>query len=812
MLYPKNIEEKIGFDKIRELIKAECSSSLGADFVDKMRFSSHFDTIKKLLGQTDEFQRILVKGEDFPHTPFFDISESLKKAVILANWLEPEEFDEILRTLVTLEAIITFFNKAQPEDFPFLREVVGKITFDKKLISDIHRVIDEKGQVRNNASPELQQIRKNLFNQEFILRKKVEDLLKSYKQQGFSKDDAEPTIREGRIVLPVQAEYKRTVKGFVHDTSATGQTVFMEPEQIAHLNNEIKELILAERQEIIKILTSLTDKLRPHTETLEKANTIMGVLDFIRAKARFAVAQEASVTHLQNYPVVEWWNVSHPILLHHFAKQGKKVVPQNIRLDEKNRILLISGPNAGGKSVTLKTIGLVQYMLQTGIPVPMLAHSKTGIFKGIFIDIGDEQSLDDDLSTYSSHLNNMKYFLKNSNTQTLCLIDEFGGGTEPQVGAAIAEAILEQLNQQRTFAAITTHYGNLKYFADRTEGIINGAMRYDVENLMPLYQLEIGQPGSSFALEIAQKIGLPMQIIANARNKMGVEQVSIEKLLRDLEKEKKEFYEKNRRLTLKEKKLEETTAKYQALKEELDAKRKDLMAKAKEDAAGLLKGANRKIENTIRLIKENNADKELTKQLRESLETFKEQIIPKEKETKQLPKPEEEGYELAEGEIQIGSYVQIANSGAIGKVIEINKKDAVVLIGELKSNVKMSRLTRLTKKEYKNAKNKDKEADDFIVAKPYKGINLVSKQAHFSQQLDLRGKRAEETTAIVDSFMDEAIMLGHHELKILHGKGNGVLRDLVRRHLRANYPEIAQMTDEHADRGGAGITVVTLKT
>jgi len=810
MLYPKNIEEKIGFDKIREMLKEQCSSELGKRFTDKVRFSNKYEVIQRLLSQTDEFLQILQRSEAYPQTATFDLTPSLQKAAIVNNWLEPNEFDELLRTLQTLDAVLNFFAQKSADDYTYLQEVVGKIKFDKKLVTEISKIIDERGKIRDNASPTLQQIRKQLANQEFILTKRLEDLLKDYKKQGYTKEDAEITFRDGRLVVPVNAEYKRTVKGFVHDTSNTGQTVFIEPESVATFNNEVRELQIAERQEIIRILTQLTDKVRPHIENLEKANYMLGVLDFIRAKARLALTLHACKPTCISEPVIEWYQAYHPLLFYNFSKQGRTVIPQTIHLEGNKRLLVISGPNAGGKSVCLKTIGLLQYMLQCGLLVPMKPSSVAGIFEKIFIDIGDDQSLDDDLSTYSSHLTSMKYFIKNANYQTLILIDEFGGGTEPTLGAAIAESILEQLNKQKVLGAITTHYGNLKYFADRTEGIFNGAMRYDVEHLTPLYELELGQPGNSFALEIAQKIGLPTHIIQNARQKVGEKQVSIEKLLGDLEKEKRELAIRNEEIARKQSQLDDTLIKYSALKDEIEIKRKELINKAKAEAEGLLKGANRKIENTIRQIREAQADKEITKQVREELVEFTQAIAPQE--PLRTLQPRDEAIEVVGGDLELNCYVQITDTGAIGKVIEINKKDVTVLIGELKSTIKLNRLVRITKKEFK--KKTSEFSQTYLNIRPTVGgsgnVDLLQKQTDFSPTLDIRGKRAEEVINILDIFMDEAIMLGHHQLKVIHGKGNGILRDVVRRHLKANYPEIHQMTDEDINRGGNGVTIIML--
>ncbi|MBX2840470.1 MAG: Smr/MutS family protein, partial [Flammeovirgaceae bacterium] len=662
-------------------------------------------------------------------------------------------------------------------------------------------VIDEKGVMRDNASPELSRIRQRINSEQNNLRKKLDQILRNFKSLGIAKDGVSATIREGRMVIPIGAEYKRKVKGFIHDTSATGQTVYIEPEEVLNINNEIRELELRERQEIIKILTKLTDKVRPSVESLLKANQFLGILDFIRAKAELGIELEAIRPDANNEPGIEWYHAFHPLLYLSYKKLDKKVVPQNIRLSEENRILLISGPNAGGKSVTLKTIGLIQYMFQCGLLVPILETSKMGFYKNIFMDIGDEQSLEDDLSTYSSHLTNMKHFVLHSNHRTLCLIDEFGSGTEPQLGAAIAESILESLNYKKAQGVITTHYANLKFYADRKEGLVNGAMRYDVEHLKPLYQLEIGKPGSSFALEIAENIGLPKRIVNNARKKVGSKYINIEKLLSQLEQEKKELQDKTRDLERLESQLKVNKDKYESLKDFQEQNKKKLLNEAKLEADRLLKSANQKIENTIRAIKENKAEKNLTKAVRKDLESFKKAIQPVKTQEKVPEEPTEE-IKIIGGNISIGDLVKIEGQEAIGEVLEINNKDATVGIGELRTKIKIKRLVKVSRKVFKKQLKKS--------AGYTASININKKMAEFKPKIDLRGKRVEEALILLDEFMDEAIMLGQSSVNIVHGKGDGILRQVIRDHLR-NVKEIKRMEDEHADRGGHGVTIVNFR-
>jgi DNA mismatch repair protein MutS2 len=801
MLFPKNFEEKTGFDKIKELLAEECSGPLGKAFVNRIKVSDKRDHIEKLLSQTHEFCHILSSGEYFPASHFLDVSNSLQKASLEGAFLSEEEFFNIRLSLNTLRQCLEFFARHDAGQYPQLHALTSGISFSKALLSEIDRVIDDRGQVRDNASPELKEIRSQILSEQSRIRKKLDQLLRSYKAQGLVKDDAQLTIREGRMVVPVAAEYKRRISGFVHDASASGQTVFIEPAEVLEINNEIRELEYREKREIVRILTKLTAMLRPETEALKKGYFVLGVIDFIRAKARLALQMKAVKPHLLAKPGLHWNQARHPLLYLNFSRQNRKVVPLNISLNEQNRILLISGPNAGGKSVCLKTVGLIQYMMQCGLLVPVEEGSASGIFKNFFLDIGDEQSLENDLSTYSSHLRNMKTFAQFADGHSLCLIDEFGTGTEPQIGGAIAEAILEALNQQGTFGVITTHYANLKYFADNTTGIVNGAMRYDVEHLEPLFELEMGRPGSSFALEIAQKTGLPRSIVQAARKKAGKTQIDVEKLLRELENEKSRYQDKQREMEISQRHLDKTLGEYKQLKEFIETHRKQLLNEAKAEAKALLRDANQRMEQAIKEIKESQADKEKARELRKSIENFKEQLQEEPVETTAL-QPDE--LELESGEIQEGDYVKLDDQATVGEVIELKGKQALVRIGELKTTIKLNRLSKISRKSYRQLNPEIQKTQRSA------GIDMNEKMAHFSMNLDLRGKRAEEAIVEVNQFIDNAIMLNFEHLRIVHGKGDGVLRNLIRDQLR-KMKQVARLEDEHADRGGAGVTLVTLR-
>ncbi|MDR6563218.1 MULTISPECIES: endonuclease MutS2 [unclassified Arcicella] len=812
MLYPQNIEQKLGFDRIREHLNELCVSSLGRAFVNKIRFADNYDLIQKMIRQVAEMKDILqFEPQAFPAQNYLDVNHQLSKAAIEGAFLTEEEFFDLKLSLRTIQECLRFFDNKEPEAYPQLRELVGTaFSADlnlRQILDSLDKVIDDRGKLKDNASPELQAIRRRIQSQEIELRKKLESILKMARSNGWISDDFSLTLRGGRMVIPIAAEHKRKIKGFVHDESDTGKTVFMEPTEVLEANNEIRELESAERREIIRILMELTTRVRPHVPVLRKAYTFLGIIDFIRAKARLAIEINGIAPLSLNSQIVDWKNAVHPLLFLSFKKQGKKVQPLSITLDSDQRILLISGPNAGGKSVTLKTLGLVQYMYQCGLLVPMAEHSTIGIFRSVFIDIGDEQSLENDLSTYSSHLTNMKYFLINSDRKTLFLIDEFGTGTEPTLGGAIAESILEDLNRSGAYGAINTHYTNLKTFADRTKGLVNGAMRYDAEHLEPLYELEIGKPGSSFAIEIAYKIGLPKAIIDKSKQKIGNQQVSFEKLIKELEIEKKVFADKNVENAQKQRKLDQLLEQYNSLKTYLDTEKKTILNTAKVQAKELIKNTNQKIEATIKEIREQGAEKLATKEIRQDLVDFQESLVlekvaakkPSPKEEKE--KEEREEIEVILGEISVGSLVRIKGQEALGEVLSLRGKDAEIAIGDLKTTVKINRLEKISRKEFKQRTTSVTK----IV-----GVDMNDKLMNFSFNLDLRGKRGEEALVEVDKFMNDAIMVGYNELRIVHGKGDGILRNLIRQHLRG-YKQVANTQDEHADRGGAGVTLVSMK-
>ena len=795
MLYPRNLEQKINFIKIKELLKTECTSPLGQQYVDRLTFSSDYNLVTRLLDQTEEFRQILISGDLFPSSNFTNLNPYLEKAKLENAFLDLEDFHEIKLALETLRGCITFFQKRE-EEYPVLSQLLGLlIDLDMSLLKAIELIIDEKGKMRSNASKELQLIRTQILYEESRLRKVMDRVFKEAKAKGLTTEDSAITVRSGRLVIPIAAENKRKLRGFIHDESATGQTVFMEPEEALDINNEIRDLEYMERREIIKILTQLTDKVRPAIPALRKATNFLGLMDFIRAKARFAQKTDSCRPEITKERQLTWTKARHPLLEMALKSQGKSIVPLDVKLSGHERLLVISGPNAGGKSVTLKTVALIQYMLQCGILIPVHPDSKSSLFDNFFIDIGDEQNLENDLSTYSSHLMSMKHFSLFANKKTILFIDEFGTGTEPQFGGAIAESILLALNKLAAYGVITTHYGNLKQIANKNQGMVNGAMRYDVDKLEPLYQLEIGKPGSSFALEIASKIGIPKEILKYAKEQIGEDRVRYDRLLTQVENEKNQYATLLADVKAKERLLKTRLQEYNDLKETMELTKKGYLQDAKQEAKQLLDQANKKIEATIREIKEGKAEKEATKQVRKEFEEFKEKVKP-EKEVVKSPE-----IKVLGGRITEGDWVRVKDNGAIAEVLQVKGNEIEVSIGELKSKVKLSRLEKISQGEAKKEKKSSVSRS---------GYNTTEKMMDYSPNLDIRGKRGEEILPLIQLFIDEGHMLGLKDLRIVHGKGNGILRDLTRNFLR-EMSQVRHMEDEHADRGGAGVTLVTLK-
>jgi DNA mismatch repair protein MutS2 len=776
--------------------------------VDRISFSEDYNMIKKLLEQTEEFRQIIISGNSFPSDHYYDISAELNSISIEGTYLETETLFDLKRSLHTISECVTFFKKDKEEHYPRLKEIAISVDLDHAIIKQIDRIIDDKGKIRDEASPELSTIRHELISKQYHVNKRIAQVMNTVRKQGWAPEDIDMTIRNGRLVIPVLAAYKRNIKGFVHDESATGQTVFIEPADVFEMNNDIRELENAEKREIIKILLAFADFIRPFREELRDCFHFLGLMDFIRAKARYAIQTEAFMPNLTDKPLINWRQARHPLLYVSHKAQKKEIVPLDISLNENARILVISGPNAGGKSVCLKTVGLLQYMLQCGLPVPVKESSEAGIFSNLFIDIGDEQSLENDLSTYSSHLLNMRLFLEHANGTTLFLIDEFGTGTEPSLGGAIAETVLEKLNEKKAYGVVTTHYANLKLLADHEEGIANGAMLFDTAKMKPLYQLSIGKAGSSFAFEIAETIGLQKDVIQKAKEKAGVKQISFDRQLQNLDVQKKELDEKETQLRVADDFLAEMIDKYQKLGADLEKSKKDIIAKARQEAAELLEQTNKIIEHTIRDIKESQAEKEKTKEVRKVIDDFKEKIIeghtpittePESKKEKKREKPAL--VKVLNTPIEKGDYVRLAGQQLIGEVVGIDTKEALIVFGSTQLKTKLNKLEKVAYGDFKQQSDKTKSSGKMP------SLDLNEKLKNFKTSIDLRGMRADESITAIQHYIDDALLLSVPEIRILHGKGDGILRHITHDYLR-KIKEVKHFEDEALERGGHGITVV----
>lgn len=809
MNYPKTFEQKIGFDQIRENLRMNCISEMGMKFVDKIRFSSNPDIINKLLDQSKEMVELLTVGPSFPAKDFIDMRDVLSELTTPGSHIEQEALFDLKASLETIHKLVDYFEKTDSRKFPELTGLLENVFYPDKLLPEAERIIDEKGEIRDNASPKLADIRKSLVVKHNRVLKETKKAFEHAKKSGYVPDNSEITIRSGRPVIPLNASDKRSIGGIIHDESASGQTVFVEAPASFEINNEIRELENEERREIHKILIGFTDKLRPYISDLFNAYRFLGLIDFIYAKSKFAIKLKANRPTISLTGKVEVKEAIHPLLFLTFYDQGKTVIPLDFEFNEQQRILIISGPNAGGKSVCLKTAGLLQYMLQCGLLVPVSADSKFRLFKNIFIDIGDEQSLENDLSTYSSHLLNMKFFLRNSNDETLILIDEFGTGTEPQLGGAIAEATLEQLNEKGAFGIITTHYSNIKVAAEKLKGVINGAMLFDSKEMMPLYQLQIGKPGSSFAFEIAKKIGFPKYVLNQARKKSGGKHVRFDQQLQQLEIDKIKLEKQKQKASTDDANLSRMIEEYSDLIADLEKSRKMIIKDAKEQALKIIESSNKAVEKTIREIKEAEAEKEKTREIRKQLEEKKDEIakdkdvaLVKKKKTAKTKKaiPPKEDKKSISQKLIVGDWVRLTDSQLLGELISIKGNDAVISVNDIKINTTLSKLERSQEPKTKNVRRKS-----------YSDIvnNINEKAANFSMQLDLRGKRADEALSDLKRYIDEAILLNQREVSILHGKGYGILRQLIREYLQS-VDEIRHFGDAPLDMGGAGITRVYL--
>ena len=821
MIYPNNFEQKIGFDKIRNKIKERCLSPLGEEAAEQITFSTNYNNIIKMVEECNEFLSIIESEKDFPCDHFYDVRIALKRLKVVGTYIDTNELFDLRRSLSSIINIINFLRVGVDEEriqYPRLKALTDNIITFPDILKQADKIIDKFGYIKDSASPALYDIRREITSKVNSISRNLANILKKAREEGIVEKDVTPTMRDGRLVIPVVPAHKRKIKGIVHDESASGKTVFIEPAEVVEANNRIRELESEERREIVKILTEFSDIIRPHIDDMIYSYLFMGEIDLIRAKAMFAKSIGAVMPKIDNYCQIDWYGAVHPLLFLSLKRQNKKVVPLDICLDKNKRILIISGPNAGGKSVCLKTVGLLQYMIQCGMLVPMFDNSRVGIFNDIFIDIGDEQSIEDDLSTYSSHLTNMKNFVRNCNEKSLLLIDEFGGGTEPRIGGAIAEALLNRFNAKKSFGVITTHYQNLKQFAEDNDGIINGAMLYDRHIMQPLFKLSIGNPGSSFAIEIARKIGLPEDVISEASDIVGQEYVSMDKYLQDIVRDKRYWEQKRQNVRMLEKRLEDSIVRYEKDILSLEKERKEIIKGAKVEASNILSETNAKIENTIRQIKEAQAEKERTKAIREEMRKFKEEISDKEnqnsklskkierlnKNNKNKKKEKEQTKPIDETPLTIGDVVKLKDGGSVaGEILEINGKNITVGFGTIKSVVKIDKLERANRSQLKKQNTKTQ-----YYSSPTTDM-IRNKQLSFSSELDVRGMRGDEAIETVAAFIDTAILSGYSNLRILHGTGNGILQQLIRSYLK-KISAVKSFREEDVQLGGAGITVVEL--
>lgn len=902
MIYPKNFEQKIGFTEVRSLLRARCLSPLGKERVDAMSFSTDAAQVNTWMEEIREFRRIQEGHDDFPLDNFFDVRESVVRIRLEGTHMEVEELFDLKRSLETIIAIVNFLSRGEETEqgeirhyYPALYNLADGVATFPLLVQRISQIIDKFGKMRDNASPELLRIRRELARIEGSISRTLYGILRAAQGEGLVEKDVTPTLRDGRLVIPVAPGLKRKISGIVHDESATGRTVYIEPTEVVEANNKVRELENEERREMIRILTDFAKKVRPNVREILDSYNLMAAVDFIRAKAELARLFKSFEPQVAEEPHIDWIRAIHPLLqLSLERKHNNKlndslsvnnngidkvsnevdntqdydtvleeendtrnvpssVVPLDIQLTKDKHLLIISGPNAGGKSVCLKTVGLLQYMLQCGLSIPVGDRSTTGIFTDIMIDIGDEQSIENDLSTYSSHLMNMKVMMRRASESTLILIDEFGTGTEPQIGGAIAESVLRQFWKKHAWAVITTHYQNLKHFAEEHPGTVNGAMLYDRHEMRPLFQLAIGRPGSSFAIEIARKTGIPEEVIRDASEIVGSDYIQSDKYLQDIVRDKRYWENKRQTIHSHEKELEKRIGQYEKDIAALEQSRKEILNRAKAQAEEIIKESNRRIENAIREIREKQAEKEETKRIRQELaayeaglldgsktdkgetsnkkklkssgllsdDDFQKKVdkIKSRKERHEQHLKEKAGKQQAAAEalknavrkqqggglVMAGDSVRIKGLTSVGKVESIEGKQATVIFGGMRTKMAISRLEHV---DAATIQSEQKQFQAYNYSRETRET-IDKHRNQFRQELDVRGMRADEALNQVQYFIDDAILVGASQVRILHGKGNGILRQLIRQYL-GSVPNVTNYRDEHVQFGGAGITVVEL--
>lgn len=847
MIYPNNFESKIGFSEIRSILRENCMSTLGTERVDKMEFSDDATIIQEQLTRVREFRLLLEEYEDFPLTYFFDMRKSVSRIRLENTHLEEQELFDLRRSLDTIHKIKQIlspetFTLGDEVKYPQLQILAEEVMTFPYIIHRIDQILDKFGKIRDTASPELARIRRELKQAEGSVSRVLASIMRQAQMDGIIDKDVTPALRDGRLVIPIAPGNKRKIPGIVHDESATGKTAFVEPTQVVEANNKIRELESDERKEVVRILTDFAKVIRPDVKYIVASYQLLAHIDYIRAKLLLADKFKAIEPEVNDEPMMDFVEARHPLLQMSLSKHGKKIQPLDIKLTKEGRILIISGPNAGGKSVCLKTTGLLQYMLQCGLPIPVKENSQCGVFRDVMIDIGDEQSLENDLSTYSSHLQNMKQMMKAASSRTLLLIDEFGTGTEPQIGGAIAESVLKQFWKKKAFAVITTHYQNLKHFADDHDGVVNGAMLYDRHEMQALFQLQIGRPGSSFAIEIARKTGIPEEVINDATEIVGQDYIQSDKYLQDIVRDKRYWESKRQTIHQREKDMQRTIDRYESNITDIEQERKSILRKAKEQAEELLRESNRRIENAIREIKEQQAEKEATRKIREELEAFREEMkdidtkaedekiarkieqikARKERHAKRQAEKQKKA-EIGEKRVEsgerleitsqpqslsVGSEVRIKGLSTIGKVEKIDGKMATVIFGDMRTKMRLERLEKAPAQKEKPADPTEKHQDLNEIHVSHSTRSAIDdRRTNFRHEIDVRGMRGDEALNAVMYFIDDAILVGVQQVRILHGKGNGILRQLIRQYL-GTVPNVVHFRDEHVQFGGAGITVV----
>ena len=838
------LEQKIGFDRIRQIISDRCSTSYAVERTATETFSTNPSHIRRRLTLTDEMRLIMMFEDSFPSGGFIDCIDFLKPLERTSAAIDLISLRKLKTMLDTLRRVTSFFESVKDGVYPNLKRMSSKVMNFPEIQRRIDLILDRYGDVKDTASEELYNIRRTLREKEGTISRRMSAILRKAQEEGIVDSDAGVSIRDGKMLIPVSAANKKKIPGFIYDESATGKTAFIEPAEVVELDNQIKELRFAEQREILRILLEFTDFLRPYIPDLLDAAKYLGEIDFIMAKAQIALDFIAGMPVISDNGEMNLRKARHPLLERALKKERKEIVPLTATLTPQKHILLISGPNAGGKSVCLKTVGLLQYMFQWGMLIPTSETSEMLVFDRIMVDIGDDQSIDNDLSTYSSFLGNMKEMLSKADEKTLVLIDEFGSGTEPAAGGAIAEAILNELDKRGTYGVITTHYTNLKLYASAETGVMNGAMMFDVKNIAPLFKLEMGLPGNSFAFELARKMGLPEAIIKDAESRAGEEFVGIERNLRKIARNRKALDEKLERIRHTDKTLENITDKYQKELQQIKQLKKEILDEAKKEAEDIIKGANRQVENTIKTIKESQAAKEETQEARKELQDFMsilaarkakeqkekddyierkiQQIDARRERQKQRKarkadeQAEKQALELqAEKErieafksapLKAGEKVRVKDNGMVGEIVKVSAKAVIVTIGNISSKMPLDKVERITSNEFKTAVKE--------TSRPVSSIKFDSsiseRKLNFSTEMDVRGERLNDAIEKVTRYVDDAIMLGMPSVRIIHGKGTGVLRDELQKLIRT-MPGVAGVRDEHIQFGGTGVTIVTFE-